>query len=138
MHLENPARPTRIANAADAALVKGMLKRGDPTHDVAAWFGVNSGRIAAVKKGYKEGAKFRDVPPAPEHSLPPPGPYPHPGETMAVIAALREELRVSAHERRQTNAKLDMLIRQFAELRRSIGAVDATAPKPTRRKPMAA
>ena len=31
--------------AAHAALVKGMLKRGDRQHDIAAWFGVNGGRV---------------------------------------------------------------------------------------------
>ena len=31
----------------DAAVVKGMLLRGDRRHDIAAWFGV-SGRIAEI------------------------------------------------------------------------------------------
>lgn len=29
-------------SSADAALVKGMLARGDRQHDIAAWFGVNA------------------------------------------------------------------------------------------------
>ena len=33
----------------DAALVKGMLRRGDRQHDIAAWFGVNGGRIARLQ-----------------------------------------------------------------------------------------
>jgi hypothetical protein len=37
--------------AAHAALVKGMLKRGDRQHDIAAWFGVNGGRIAEIANG---------------------------------------------------------------------------------------
>jgi hypothetical protein len=38
---------------ADAALVKGMLARGDRQHDIAAWFGVNGGRIAEISTGQK-------------------------------------------------------------------------------------
>jgi hypothetical protein len=34
-------------SAADAALIKGMLSCGDRQHDIAAWFGVNGGRVAA-------------------------------------------------------------------------------------------
>jgi hypothetical protein len=30
----------------DAAIVKGMLARGDRQHDIAAWFGVIGGLIA--------------------------------------------------------------------------------------------
>jgi hypothetical protein len=36
----------------DAALVKGMLYRGDRQHDIAAWFGVNGGRIAEIATGH--------------------------------------------------------------------------------------
>ena len=36
---------------ADAAIAKGMLNRGDRQHDIAAWFGVNGGRIAEVSTG---------------------------------------------------------------------------------------
>lgn len=55
---------------ADAAVVKGMLARGDRQHDVAAWFGVNGGRIAEIASG----TKFANV--AAQHAdLPPPGPY---------------------------------------------------------------
>jgi hypothetical protein len=35
----------------DASIVLGMQKRGDREHDIAAWFGVNQGRIAEVKAG---------------------------------------------------------------------------------------
>jgi hypothetical protein len=54
----------------DAAVVKGMLERGDRQHDIAAWFGVNGGRIADIRTG----KKFDDVDPIFE-GLPPPGPY---------------------------------------------------------------
>lgn len=36
---------------SDAAVVLGMVARGDRDHDIAAWFGVNQGRIAEVKDG---------------------------------------------------------------------------------------
>jgi hypothetical protein len=40
------AEPSGIAlNGADAAIIKGMLARGDRQHDIAAWFGVNAGRV---------------------------------------------------------------------------------------------
>jgi len=55
----------------DAALVKGMLARGDRQHDIAAWFGVNGGRIGEVATE----RKFAHVDPAPITELPPPGPY---------------------------------------------------------------
>lgn len=55
----------------DAALVKGMGARNDRHHDIAAWFGVNQGRIAEVLSG----KTFRHVPIAAVNVLPPPGPY---------------------------------------------------------------
>lgn len=55
----------------DAALVKGMLARGDRHHDIAAWFGVNQGRIADVKNG----DLFPEIEAANEPELPPIGPY---------------------------------------------------------------
>lgn len=55
----------------DASQVKGMLARGDRQHDIAAWFGVNGGRIAEVVSG----KTFVDAPPASPDSLPPRGPY---------------------------------------------------------------
>jgi hypothetical protein len=58
-------------STADASIVKGMLKRGDRHHDIAAWFGVNQGRIAEVN----DGTKHREAPVAPERDLPPAGPY---------------------------------------------------------------
>jgi hypothetical protein len=48
----------------------GMVARGDRDHDIAAWFGVNQGRIAEVK----DGSKFGSVAAAPTAQLPPKGP----------------------------------------------------------------
>lgn len=55
----------------DARIVKGMLKRGDKQHDIAAYFGVNAGRIADIATGLR----FRDAPARRQQFLPPPGPY---------------------------------------------------------------
>jgi hypothetical protein len=54
---------------ADVAIVLGMQARGDREHDIAAWFGVNQGRMADAKEG-----KFGTPPMAPGHTLPPKGP----------------------------------------------------------------
>ncbi|WP_223145520.1 hypothetical protein [Aquicoccus porphyridii] len=57
-------------NDEDAAIAKGMLARGDRQHDIAAWFGVNGGRIADIKteKTFSHVAPVYD-------NLPPVGPY---------------------------------------------------------------
>ena len=79
------AEPSGIKlNAQDAAIIKGMLARGDRQHDIAAWFGVNGGRITEIHTR----RKFRHVGPA-TSNLPPRGPYPcgRAGETTRVIIA---------------------------------------------------
>lgn len=58
-----------ILTNKDAALVLGMVSRGDRDHDIAGWFGVNQGRIAEVKEG-----KFGSISAAPPAELPPKGP----------------------------------------------------------------
>ncbi len=83
----------------DAALVKGMLRRGDRQHDIAAWFGVNGGRIGEIAVG----AKFRDVEAAPAADLPPPGPYLSGRETAALMHALTQAK--AALERAETFIK---------------------------------
>jgi hypothetical protein len=57
-----------MLSAQDAAVVKGMIARGDKQHDIAAYFGQNGARIAEIKKG----ERHPDVKPAPITSLPPP------------------------------------------------------------------
>ena len=59
-------------NEQAAAMVKAMIARGDRQHDIAAWFGVNAGRIAEIASG----RTFRSVVPDDRAKLPPPGPYP--------------------------------------------------------------
>jgi hypothetical protein len=70
----------------DAAIVKGMLARGDRQHDVAAWFGVNGGRIAEIASG----SRFESTVAAGGNRLPPPGPYLSGRDTAIVLAALRK------------------------------------------------
>lgn len=53
----------------DASIVLGMEARGDRNHDIAAWFGVNQGRIAEVKDG-----SYGTITAAPVVELPPKGP----------------------------------------------------------------
>lgn len=162
MPFDTLRRPTKFTNEADVAIAKGMLLRGDPNHDVSAWFGLNPGRVANIKSGKAEGAKWKHVQPAPPHELPPPGPYSYfsrPGTTneeqtqqalarihmdMAqdratlreALATIREELRVQANERRQTNEKIEAVLRVQAETRRDLGQLDTKPPKPTGRRPI--
>ena len=70
----------------DAAIVKGMLKRGDRQHDVASWFGVNAGRIAEIAKE----KRFSCVRAAHPRSLPPPGPYQSGKQTAVLLKAISE------------------------------------------------
>jgi hypothetical protein len=70
----------------DASLVKGMVQRGDRHHDIAAWFGVNQGRIAEVIS--KD--LWPEAPTAPRGELPPPGPYTSGRSAHRAITALEE------------------------------------------------
>jgi hypothetical protein len=57
----------------DAAVIKGMLARGDKQQWIVAWFGgdFNPGRIAEINTG----SRFPDVKAAGREKLPPIGPY---------------------------------------------------------------
>jgi len=57
-------------SAADAAVVKAMLSRGDRQSDIAAFFKVNAGRISEINTG----KRFVTVMAA-NDNVPPPGPY---------------------------------------------------------------
>ncbi len=52
----------------DVRLVLGMIARGDRHHDIAAWFGVNQGRVADAQDG-----KYGMPEAAPANELPPQG-----------------------------------------------------------------
>lgn len=73
-------------DADDAAIVKGMIARGDRQHDIAAWFGVNGGRIGEISNG----KKFENVTAAPEDELPHPGPYLSGRSAQKAVAALEQ------------------------------------------------
>ena len=98
------AEPSGISlTDSDAAIVKGMLARGDRQHDIAAWFGVNGGRIGDISTG----AKFPRVSAAPMDRLPPPGPYLAGRDAHAAMIALEAAAET-------INAAL-LLIRERAE-----------------------
>lgn len=65
-----PGGSNRHVEPMMVPLIKGMLDRGDLQQDIAAFFGLNSGRIAEINTGQKHA----DVP-AVSANLPPPGPY---------------------------------------------------------------
>lgn len=67
----------RTLTAQDAALVRGMIARGDRHHDIAAFFGVNQGRIAEIN----DGTRYPGIPAADQDELPPKGPYMTPKAT---------------------------------------------------------
>lgn len=85
-------------NSKDAAIIKGMLARGDRQHDIAAWFGVNGGRIGEINTG----KSFPQV--APIHDdLPPVGPY----LSGRSSTAAREAIKVTIKELREMAQRLD-------------------------------
>ena|SRR5690625_4172923 len=55
----------------EISIVKGTIARGDRQHDIAAYFGVNGGRIAEINTG----ATGAHISAAPKCILPPAGPY---------------------------------------------------------------
>jgi hypothetical protein len=73
---------------ANAAIVKGMLLRGDRQSDIAHLFSVNPGRIAEIATG----DRFATVVTAKPEELPAPGPYVTSltaGEVANVLATAR-------------------------------------------------
>ena len=58
-----------MLNHRETRIVKGMLLRGDRQHDIAAYFGVNGGRIAEVATG---DCAYPNAQPMEEDRLPPP------------------------------------------------------------------
>lgn len=74
---------------ADVPIIRGMIARGDRKHDIAAWFGLNQGRIAEVEDGDHGPAM-----PAPSHLLPPAGsPGPKARELRRAADAIRDLLQ---------------------------------------------
>jgi hypothetical protein len=95
----------------DAQIVVGMQVRGDRNHDIAAWFGVNQGRIAEVK-----GGKFGELQAAPAAELPPSGP---PGlKGRRIRGAVRTALQIIE------NGDGDVLAKVTAQLRTAAARFD--------------
>ena len=85
-----------VLKRTDIPTVFGMQARGDREHDIAAWFGVNQGRVAEAKDGRWDG-----VAAAPSNSLPPRGAPGVKGRSLraaidAVITALENGDAVAA------------------------------------------
>jgi len=78
-----------MLNYRETQLVKGMLARGDRQHDIAAYFGVNGGRIAEVATGE---CAYPSAPAADTEKLPPPGPYLTKFALDSVIRTLNEAI----------------------------------------------
>lgn len=109
------AEPSGISlDNADAAIVKGMLGRGDRQHDIAAWFGVNGGRVADINTG----KTFSDVHPASVDKLPPPGPYLAGKDAYAALRALESTAQT-------VHAALE-LVRELRDAETAIYALEET------------
>ena len=75
----------------ETRVIKGMILRGDRQHDIAAYFGVNAGRIAEVATGKSAWAAAE---PGDESKLPPPGPYVTKYALQGVIRTLNEAIEI--------------------------------------------
>jgi hypothetical protein len=129
----------RPATAVDAAIIKGMCARGDKQHDVASWFGCNSGRINETKKG----RRFPDAEPASIHPLPPPGPYTFGGRGAADAQdddPRKEQKLQKLIEQTATGLeKLRLTQNNLLKFARELGIIEKPeAPKTSRRHPMGA
>lgn len=49
--MSKASRSGYTVNDTDVPIILGMIARGDRRHDVAAWFGLNQGRIKEVEDG---------------------------------------------------------------------------------------
>jgi hypothetical protein len=92
---------------ADIPIIIGMIARGDRHHDIAAWFGLNQGRIADTQAG-KYGPPQTD----PGLKLPPKGPPGVKGRELreAINSALS---RLSAGDNAGGIAKLQDAIERY-------------------------
>lgn len=80
-----------MLNHRETRIVKGMLLRGDRQHDIAAYFGVNAGRVAEVATG---DSTYPNAPPMEPDRLPPPGPYLTKYALQSVVRTLNEAIEV--------------------------------------------
>ena len=68
-------RSTVVITDEVAAVIKGMVRRGDRQMDVAVFHAINQGRVNEIVRGTRSGKKYAHVQPAPIDKLPEPGPY---------------------------------------------------------------
>jgi hypothetical protein len=79
------AEPSGISlPEVEAAIVKGMIVGSDRQHDIAAWFEVNSGRIADISTG----RRFAKVSTEAADKSPPPDPHLAGRDAHAALIAL--------------------------------------------------
>lgn len=76
-----------MLSKSEVAIVTGMLARGDKQHDIAAYFGVNGGRIGEINTGHRGIGVGID--PAPPEELPPAGPVMAGRSAVRALSTLR-------------------------------------------------
>lgn len=98
---------------ADIPVVLGMASRGDRNHDIAAWFGVNQGRIAEAKSG-----QYGNPPVAPHNELPPSGAPGIKGRRLrmaleGILESVRDSKISDSNVRSDVQQRLENVIAQF-------------------------
>jgi len=89
----------------DVSIAKGMLLRGDRQHDIAAWFGVNGGRVAEISTRQKHAEISIS-----RENLPPQGPYLSGKDSSYAHSGLFEvRERISAMIKDNKTTQMDVL-----------------------------
>jgi hypothetical protein len=94
---------------AELPLILAMVARGDRRHDIAAWFGLNQGRIKQAEDG-----DYGQPPLAPANQLPPSG-SPGPKARDLRRAATRIEQLLYQGGQNSVAQALDQLRRAMAQ-----------------------
>ena len=95
---------------ADSSLVLAMIQRGDRQHDIAAWFGVNQGRI----KEAKDRIHYPAAKPASQDELLPQGsPGPRARKMIRAITRVRDLLQ-SGRETSKATQILEEAIKDYS------------------------
>lgn len=84
------SRKNAITNEV-AAKIKAMKDRGDKNQDIAAWFGINQGRISDVC-GINCKPQYQNIA-AEINDIPPPGPYEFGGGGISQVYRVVIEMR---------------------------------------------
>lgn len=92
---------------ADVPLILAMVAREDRKHDIAAWFGLNQGRIAEVEDG-----EYGNPPLAKDEELPPSG---SPGLKARALRDSVEEIRqlLKAGDLPTATSRLERAVARF-------------------------